>query len=139
MELLTPRELSQKTDVQVPTASGRVTIRDPSDTLGDPVIDKTTQQLVEAAGRHVANRSVPVSGVTAPYGTIDDAGTVEFSSEVMKKTGATTVKKFSKKLRYPMLAYPGDGYASVLQPINLESSDEHAATTSWNVAFDVER
>ena len=109
-----------------------------SDTLGDPVMDETMQQLVEAAGRHVANRSVPVSGVTAPYGTIDDAGRVELFSEVTKKTGATTVKN-SKKLRYPMLAYPGDGYRSMLQPISLESSDEHAATTSWNVAFDVER
>ena len=43
-------------------------------------------QLVEAAGRLVANRNVPGSRVTAPSGTIDDTGRVELSSEVVKKT-----------------------------------------------------
>ena len=35
MELLTPREMSQTTETRLPTATGRVTIPDPSDTLGD--------------------------------------------------------------------------------------------------------
>ena len=30
------------------------------------------RKLIETAGRLVANRNVPGSGVTAPYGTIDD-------------------------------------------------------------------
>ena len=30
---------------------------------------------------------------------------------------------------------PGDGYASMFQLISLESSDEHASTTPWNVAL----
>ena len=33
----------------------------------------------------MANRSVPSSRVTAPYGTIDDTGRVQLSSEVIKK------------------------------------------------------
>ena len=39
MELLTPREMSQTTETRLPTATGRVTISDPSDTLGDPVVE----------------------------------------------------------------------------------------------------
>ena len=40
MGLLTPREMSQTTDTRLPTATDRVTIPDPSDTLGDPVVIK---------------------------------------------------------------------------------------------------
>ena len=71
MELLTPCEMSQTNEMQVPTESGRVAIPVPSDTLQNPVVEKTRRQLVEAAGRLVANRNVPGSGVTADYGTID--------------------------------------------------------------------
>ena len=39
MELLTPREMSQTTETRLPTATDRVTIPDPSDTLGDPVVE----------------------------------------------------------------------------------------------------
>ena len=35
MELLTPRELSQTTETRLPATTGRVTIPDPSDTLGN--------------------------------------------------------------------------------------------------------
>ena len=38
MELLTPREMSQTTETRLPTSTGRVTIPDPSDILGDPVV-----------------------------------------------------------------------------------------------------
>ena len=74
MELLTPREMSQTTDTRLPTATGRVTLPDPSDTLGDPVVEQTMRKLIETAGRLVANRNAPGSGVTAPYGTDDDTG-----------------------------------------------------------------
>ena len=74
MELLTPREMSQTTDTRLPTATGRVTLPDPSDTLGDPVVEQTMRKLIETAGRLVANRNAPGSGVTAPYGTVDDTG-----------------------------------------------------------------
>ena len=37
MELLTPREKSQTTETRLPAETNRVTIPDPSDTLGDPV------------------------------------------------------------------------------------------------------
>ena len=39
MELLTPREMSQTTKTRLPTTTGRVTIPDPSDTLGRQLDD----------------------------------------------------------------------------------------------------
>ena len=88
MELLTPREMSQTTETRLPTATGRVTIPDPSDTLGDPVVVQTVKRLIETAGRLVANNNAQGSGVTAPYGTIDDAGRVRLSRSVMTREGA---------------------------------------------------
>ena len=85
MELLTPRELSQTTEVQIPTAAARDTMPDPSDTLGDPVMEQTMQKLVETIGRIVANKSLPGSSMTAPYGTIDDISIVELSMRKLRK------------------------------------------------------
>ena len=45
MELLTTR---------LPAETNRVTIPDPSDTLGDPVMEQTVRKLIETAGRLVA-------------------------------------------------------------------------------------
>ena len=50
IELLTPREMSQTTDTRLPATTGRVTIPDPSDTLGDPVVEQTVRKLIETAG-----------------------------------------------------------------------------------------
>ena len=69
-----PLKLSQTTEVQVPIGPGRVTIPDSCDNLGDPVVEKTRRQLVEAAGRLVTKRNVPDSVVTAPYGKMDNTG-----------------------------------------------------------------
>ena len=66
MELLTPREMSQTTETRLPTATGRVTIPDPSDTLGDPVVEQTVRRLIETAGRLVANRVHKVPGRLHP-------------------------------------------------------------------------
>ena len=88
MELLTPREMSQTTETRLPTATDRVTIPDPSDTLGDPVVEQTVRKLIETAGRLVTNKNAPGSGgggVTAPYGTIDDTGRVRLSQTVMRE------------------------------------------------------
>ena len=85
MELLTPREVSQTTETRLPTATGRVTIPDPSDTLGDPVVEQTVRKLIETTGRLVANKNAPGSGVTAPYGTIDDTGSVRLSQTVIRQ------------------------------------------------------
>ena len=41
MELLTPRKMRQTTETRFPATTGRVTIPDPSDTLGDPVAEQT--------------------------------------------------------------------------------------------------
>ena len=60
-----------------------MTIPDPSDTLGDPVVEQTVRKLIETAGRLVANRNAPVSGVTLPYGIIDDTGKLQLSQETM--------------------------------------------------------
>ena len=87
--------------MRIPTARGRVTIPDPSDTLGDPVVEWILQKLVETAGPLVANRSVPGYGVTAPYGTIDDTGRVELSTETMKKRGVVPSTKPTETSRVP--------------------------------------
>ena len=81
MELLTPREMSQTTETRPSTTTVRVTIPDPSDTLGDPVVEETARKLIETAGRLVANKKAPGSGVTAPYGTIDDTGRVRLNHD----------------------------------------------------------
>ena len=96
IELLTPCELSQTTEVRIPTASGRVAIPDPSDTQGDPVKEQTAQKLIETAGRLVANRSALGSWVTAAYGTIDDTGRVKLSQETMRRTGADITTRPTK-------------------------------------------
>ena len=87
MELLTPREMSQTTETRLPAATDRVTIPDPSDTLGDPVVEQTVKRLIETAGRPVANKNVQGSGLTAPYGTIDDAGRVRLSKRDEQRGG----------------------------------------------------
>ena len=84
MELLTPREMSQTTETRLPVATGRLTIPDPSDTLGYPVVEQTVQRLIETAGRLVANKNTRSSKVTAPYGTIDDTGRVRLSQTVIR-------------------------------------------------------
>ena len=85
MELLTPREMSQTTETRLPVETNRVTILDPSDTLGDPVVEQTVRKLIETAGRLVANKNAPGSGVTAAYGTIDDTGKVRLSQTVIRQ------------------------------------------------------
>ena len=85
MELLTPREMSQTAETRPPTTTGRVTIPDP----GDPVVEQTVRKLIETAGRLVANKNAPGSGVTAPYGTIDNTVRVRLSQSVMTRQGVS--------------------------------------------------
>ena len=101
MELLTPREMSQTTETRLSATTDRVTIPDPSDTLGDPVVVQTMMKLIETVGRLVANRNAPGSGVTAPYGTVDDMGRVQLSQDVMTKRGVsdTTLPMGSSKVQ----------------------------------------
>ena len=100
MELLTPREMSQTTETRLPAETNRVTIPDPSDTLGDPVVEQTVRKLIETAGRLVANKNAPGSGVTAPYGTIDDTGRVRLSQTVIRQ-GISDVTPLMGSLRAP--------------------------------------
>ena len=88
MELLTPREMSQTTETRLSATTGRVKIPDPSDTLGDPVVEQTMRKLIETAGRLVANRNAPGSGVTAPYGMVDNMGRVQLSRRNDQKVRA---------------------------------------------------
>ena len=101
MELLTPRKLSQTTETRLPATTGRVTILDPSDTLGDPVVEQTVRKFIETAGRMGANRNAPGSGVTAPYGTIDDRGRVQLSQEMMTRTGFSDTTLRTKSSNVP--------------------------------------
>ena len=101
MELLTPRELSQTTETRLPATTGRVTIPDPIDTLGEPVVEQTVRKLIQTAGRLVANRNAPGSGVTAPYGTIDDAGRVQLSQMMMTRTGVSDATLPTKSSKVP--------------------------------------
>ena len=101
MELLTPLEMSQMTETRLPAATGRVTLPDPSDTLGDPVVEQTMRKLIETAGRLDANRNAPGFGVTAPYGTIDDTGRVQFSQDMMTKEGFINATLPTKSSRVP--------------------------------------
>ena len=100
MELLTPREMSQTTETRLPAEMNRVTIPDPSDTLGDPVVEQTVRKLIETAGRLVANKNAPGSGVTAPYGTIDDTGRVQLSQTVIRQ-GMSNVTPLMGSSRIP--------------------------------------
>ena len=45
------------------------------------------KKLIETAGRLVANKKAPGSGMTAPYGTIDDTGRVRLSQNMMTRQG----------------------------------------------------
>ena len=101
MEHLTPRELSQTTETRLPATTGRVTIPDPSDTLGDPVVEQTVRKLIDTAGRLVANRNAPGSGVVAPYGTIDDTGRVKLSQQLMTRTGVSDTTLETKSSKVP--------------------------------------
>ena len=100
MELLTPREMSQTTETRPPVETNRVTIPDPSDTLGDPVVEQSVRKLIETAGRLVANKNAPGSGVTAPYGTIDDTGRVQLSQTVIRQ-GISNVTPLMGSSRIP--------------------------------------
>ena len=101
MEFLTPRELKQTTETRLPAKTVRVTVLDPSDTLGDPVVEQTVRKLIETAGRLVANRNVSGSGVTAPYGTIDDTGKVQLSQETIARMGAGDTTLPVKRSKFP--------------------------------------
>ena len=101
MELLTPREMSQTTETRLPATTGQVTIPDPSDTLGDSVVEQTVRKMLETAGRLVGNRNAPGSGVTAPYGTIDDMGIVQLSQDVMTREGVSNATSSARSSRVP--------------------------------------
>ena len=101
MELLSPRELSQTTETQLPATTGRVKIPDTSDTLCDPVVEQTVRKLIETAGRLVANRNAPGFGVTAPYGTIEDTGRVQPSQQMMMRMGVSDTMLPKKSSKVP--------------------------------------
>ena len=98
MELLTPREMSQTLETRLPATTGRVTIPDPSDTLGDPVVEQTVRKLIETAGGLVANRNATGS---APYGTIDDKGRVQIYQDVMTREGVSNATSSTRSSRVP--------------------------------------
>ena len=78
-----------------------MTILDPSDTLGDPIVDQAIRKLIETAGRPVANKNAPGSGVTAPYGTIDDTGRVQLSQDAMTTEGVSEATLQTRSFKIP--------------------------------------
>ena len=58
------------------------------------------RKLIETAGRLVANKNAPDSGVTAPYGSVDDMGRVQLSQDVMTKR-ATNGNATNGELKSP--------------------------------------
>ena len=124
MELLTPREMSQTTEMRHPAATGRVTIRDPSDTLGDPVVEQTMRKLIETAGRLVANRNAPGSGVTAPYGAIDDTGRVQFSQDAMIKEGVSDATLQTRSSKIPDRKIRGMPAKKVARVIDAQKNNQ---------------
>ena len=58
------------------------------------------RKLIETAGRLVANKNAPGSGVTAPYGTIDDTGRVRLSQTVIR-LGISDVTPLTGSSRVP--------------------------------------
>ena len=131
MELLTPRELSQTTETRPPATTGRVTIPDPSDTLGDPVVEQTVKKLIETARRLVAYRNSPGSGVTAPYGAIDDTGRVQLSQGTMTRTGVidTTLPTKSSKVPDRKIRVCQEAYVKAQQSVQCVS------TGHWSKSF----
>ena len=110
MELLTPREMSQTTEQRLPTATDRVTIPDPSDTLGDPVVEQTRLGTVPAVTNYrqqsfsepgqrtdVQNRlgEAPVRRTThprrrlGPVNPMEEATSTSRSDTRSKTTGAS--------------------------------------------------
>ena len=124
MELLTPREMSQTTEMRHPAATGRVTIRDPSDTLGDPVVEQTMRKLIETAGRLVPNRNAPGSGVTARYGAIDDTGRVQFSQDAMTKEGVSDATLQTRSSKIPDRKIRGMPAKKVARVIDAQKNNQ---------------
>ena len=124
MELLTPREMSQTTETRLPATTGRVTIPEPSDPLGDPVVDQTVRKLIETAGRLVANRNAPDSGVTAPCGTIDDTGRVQLSQEMMTRTEVSDTTLPTKSSKVPDRKIRETPMKKVSRVINVQKNNQ---------------
>ena len=59
------------------------------------------KKLIETAERLLANRNAPGSGVTAPYGTIDDTGRVETFQETMTRTEVSDSTLPTKSSKVP--------------------------------------
>ena len=87
-------------------------------------MEQTVRKLIETAGRLVANRNVPGSGVTAPYGTIGDTGRVQISQETMTRTGAsdTTLPTRSSKVPDRKIRVCQETYVEAQQSVHCASS-----------------
>ena len=59
------------------------------------------RKLIETAGRLVANKNASGSGVTAPYGTIDDTGRVRLSQSVMTRQGVRDTTPAMRRSKLP--------------------------------------
>ena len=112
------------TETKVTPGYGRVTIPGPSGTLEDPIVESTMIQLVEVAGHLLASRNAPSSGLTGPYGMIDDTGRMELSGAVEKRTDARSTTAFERRQRSSrqMRKIPLNKLSRVLEVIKVETT-----------------
>ena len=99
---------------------------DQSNTLGDTVVEQMARKLIETAGRLVADRNAPGSGVTAPYRTIDDTGRVElsYSQDVMTKEGVSNATLQTRSSRVPDRKIRGLPAKKVSRVIDIQKNNQ---------------
>ena len=82
------------------------------------------RKLIETAGRLVANRNAPGSGVTAPYGTIDDTGSVQLSQDAMTKEGVSDAALQTRSSKIPEKKMRGMPAKKVSRVIDVQKTNQ---------------
>ena len=87
-------------------------------------MQQTMRKLIETAGPLVANRNAPGSGVTAPYGTIDDTGRVQLSQDAMTKEGVSDTTLQTRSSKIPDGKIRGMPAKKVSRVINVQKNNQ---------------
>ena len=82
------------------------------------------RKLIETAGRLVANRNAPGSGVTASYGTIDDTGGVQVSQDAMTKEGVSDAALQTRSSKIPDRKIRGMPAKKVSRVIDVQKNNQ---------------
>ena len=87
------------------------------------------RKLIETAGRLVANKNAPGSGVTAPYGTIDDTGRVRLSQTVIRQW-ISDVTPLMGSLKAPERRIQKMPAKKVSRVIDVQKNNPHTITNA---------